>query len=135
MTLESIQLSNLVETIWETVSATDAILRVETERTVEADRDQLRQLLTNLLRNSVEHGGPAVTVTVGDTANGFYVADDGAGLPEAAGEDVFDAGYTTADNGTGFGLSIVEEVASRHGWTVTASNGACGGARFEISTE
>lgn len=135
MTLEPIQLSDLVETSWETLSATDAILRSETDRTVEADRDQLRQLLTNLLRNAVEHGGPAVTVTVGDTANGFYVADDGDGLPEAAGEDVFDAGYTTADNGTGFGLSIVKEVASRHGWTVTTSNSACGGARFEISTE
>jgi len=135
MTLESIQLSDLVETSWETLSATDAILKIETDRTVEADRDQLQQLLTNLFQNAVEHGGPAVTVTVGDTADGFYVADDGAGLPESARADVFDAGYTTADDGTGFGLSIVEEVASRHGWKVSAANSASGGARFEFSIE
>ncbi|MGB9965713.1 PAS domain S-box protein [Halobacterium hubeiense] len=134
MTIETIELSDLAKTCWETLSGTDATLNIDTERTVEADRDQLQQLLTNLLRNAVEHGGPAVTVTIGDTADGFYVADDGVGLPDSAGEQVFDAGYTTADSGTGFGLSIVEEVASRHDWTVTASNGARGGARFEITT-
>lgn len=135
MTLEPIQLPDLAETSWKTISTTDATLDVKTDRTIEADHDQLQQLLTNLLRNAVKHGGPAVTVTVGETADGFYVADDGIGLPESAMETVFDAGYTTADNGTGFGLSIVEEVASRHNWKITASNGACGGARFEISTE
>jgi len=135
MTLQSIQLSDLVETSWGALSTADATVTVETDRTVEADRDQLQQLLTNLFRNAVEHGGPAVTVTVGDTADGFYVADDGVGFPESAGESVFDAGYTTADDGSGFGLSIVEEVASRHDWTVTAANGARGGARFDISIE
>lgn len=45
ITLEPIQLSDLVETSWETLSATDARLTIETDRTVEADRDQLRQLL------------------------------------------------------------------------------------------
>jgi len=71
---------------------------------------------------------------VGDTDDGFYVADDGVGLPESASGSVFEAGYTTADEGTGFGLSIVEEVASRHGWKISAANGRNGGARFEITT-
>jgi len=133
MTRESIQLSDFVETSWETLSTAEATLTVETQQTVEADREQLQHLLTNLFRNAIEHGGPAVTVTVGDTEDGFYVADDGVGLPDSAKETLFDAGYTTADDGTGFGLSIVKEVANRHNWTVTATNGARGGARFEIS--
>ncbi|MFC7198111.1 PAS domain S-box protein [Halospeciosus flavus] len=134
MDLEPIRLPELVESCWETLPETTATLTIETERTVKADRDQLRQLVMNLLRNAIEHGGPDVTITVGDTDDGFYVADDGAGLPESVSGSVFEAGYTTADEGTGFGLSIVEEVASRHGWEITATNGPSGGARFEIST-
>jgi len=45
------------------------------------DRSRLRQLLENLLRNAVEHGGENVTVTVGNLPDGFYVADDGPGIP------------------------------------------------------
>lgn len=134
MDLEPVWLPELVESCWETLPETGAILTIETERTVNADRDQLHQLVMNLLRNAIEHGGSDVTVTVGDTEDGFYVADDGVGLPESASGSVFEAGYTTADEGTGFGLSIVEEVASRHGWKISATNGRNGGARFEITT-
>ena len=134
MDLEPVRLPELVESCWETLPETAATLTIETERTVKADRDQLHQLLMNLLRNAIEHGGSDVTVTVGDTEDGFYVGDDGAGLPESASGSVFKAGYTTADEGTGFGLSIVEEVASRHGWEISAANGRNGGARFKITT-
>nr|WP_246308121.1 response regulator [Halobaculum salinum] len=50
----------------------------------EADPDRLHQLLENLLRNAVEHAGPAVRVGVGTLADGrgFYVADDGPGIAE-----------------------------------------------------
>ena len=46
---------------------------------------------------------------------------------------MFEAGYSTSDRGTGFGLSIVSEIADAHGWTVEATEGADGGARFEIT--
>ncbi|PSQ07336.1 hypothetical protein BRC95_04580 [Halobacteriales archaeon QS_5_68_33] len=54
-------------------------------------------------------------------------------MPEDRREDVFDRGFTTADDGTGFGLSIVEEVAKAHGWTVDVTESANGGARFEVT--
>ena len=47
--------------------------------------------------------------------------------------DVFDRGFTTADDGTGFGLSIVEEAARAHGWTVDVTESTNGGARFEVT--
>ncbi|QWC20260.1 ATP-binding protein [Halorubrum sp. 2020YC2] len=84
---------------------------------------------------AVEHGGGEVTVTVGALADsdGFYVADDGRGIPEDEREQVFETGYTTTTDGTGFGLNIVAEIADAHGWSVRVVESETGGARFEVS--
>jgi len=103
------------------------------DRPIRADESRLRQLFENLVRNAVEHGGDDVSVTVGELADGFYVEDNGAGIPEPERGDVFSAGYSTAVEGTGFGLSIVKQVADAHGWTVRVVSGADGGARFEFT--
>jgi signal transduction histidine kinase len=75
-----------------------------------------------------------VAVTVGVLADdvGFYVEDDGPGIPPAERDDVFESGYTTAGDGTGYGLAIVETVADGHGWSVALAESADGGARFEF---
>jgi len=123
-------------------------ITVETAGTfrIEADPNRLRQLFENLLANASEHAGPDTTVTVGlidplptstrdsdDGGRGFYIADNGPGIPEDERSDVFDAGYSTAVDGTGFGLSIVKEVALAHGWDISVTAGRDGGARFEIT--
>jgi signal transduction histidine kinase len=83
--------------------------------------------------DSIEHGGPDVTVRVGALdRGGFYVEDDGAGIPEDEREDVFGSGYSTEEEGTGFGLAIVKEIVDAHGWTIRVTAGREGGARFEI---
>ncbi|WP_148416645.1 PAS domain S-box protein [Haloferax sp. KTX1] len=130
---ELVSLSSLVADCWRTVETADADLRNELTVTVVADRSRLQQLVENLVRNSVEHGGPDVTVTVGDLPNGFYVADDGDGIPTDHRDTVFEAGYTTSRSGTGFGLAIVKQVAEAHGWEVRATESAEGGTRFEIT--
>jgi PAS domain S-box-containing protein len=81
--------------------------------------------------DGTDHGG--VTVTIGAVADGFYVADDGPGIPADERDRVFDSGYSTADDGTGFGLSIVREIAEAHGWTVDIKCSAEGGARIEVT--
>ena len=83
--------------------------------------------------DAVEHGGRDVTVTVGDLDRGFYVADDGPGIPEEERDRVFESGYTTAREGTGFGLSIVAEIAEAHGWEIEVAESTDGGARFEVT--
>ena len=115
----------------------DASLVFETQTTVRADRSRLQQLLRNLVQNAVEHGGDDVTVTIGDLdeGSGFYLEDDGVGIPDEHRDHVFDMGYSTDDAGTGLGLSIVERVAEAHGWDVHLTEGHEGGARFEIHTE
>jgi signal transduction histidine kinase len=87
------------------------------------------------VRNAIEHAGEGVTVTVGELedGDGFYIADDGEGIPEEEREEVFDTGYSTSEDGTGFGLSIVEEIVTAHGWSIDVTESKDGGARFEIS--
>lgn len=83
---------------------------------------------------STDGAGHAVTVTVGTLADGtgFYVADDGSGIPEGERESVLEPGYSTDGNGTGFGLSIVREICRAHGWTLEITESDAGGARFEV---
>ncbi len=80
-----------------------------------------------------QDGDTLTEVTVGIIESGFYVADDGAGIPPSEREKVFRGGYSTAGRGTGLGLSIVEEIATAHGWEVAVTESADGGARFEIT--
>ncbi|WP_247731088.1 PAS domain S-box protein [Halovivax limisalsi] len=130
---EPVVLDHLALQCWRTIDAAAATLRRESERAVMADRRRLRQLLENLLANAVVHGGPDVTVTVGARPGGFYVADDGPGIPPDERATIFETGYTTADDGTGFGLGIVTRVAEAHGWSVEVGESEDGGARFDVT--
>jgi PAS domain S-box-containing protein len=148
---QPVDLASLVAECWRTVAPERAKLTVDIDDGVEvdADRGRLRQLLENLFRNSVEHGSTngrpqagdsvahggetgSVSVTVGCCDGGFYVADDGPGIPAEKREDVVEYGYTTSEDGTGLGLAIVTEIATAHGWDVVVTEADGGGARFEI---
>jgi len=179
--LEPVALETAVVQCWGNVATGDATLNVELDRTdrrIRADPNRLRQLLANLIRNSVEHGSTSnrpeaddsvehgstsnrpeagdseeskipradgeavdsvehgshdVTVTVGEVDGGFYVADDGPGIPADEREQVCEAGYSTAEDGVGFGLSIVRDIVTAHGWALSITESEAGGARFEIT--
>jgi len=122
-----------VEGCWATVETDAATLVTDMDGTVQADRSRLKQLFENLMRNAVEHGGEAVTVTVGELADGFYIEDTGLGIPAGEREAIFEAGYSTREDGTGFGLSIVKQIIDAHGWELHVMDGDEGGARFEIT--
>jgi signal transduction histidine kinase len=127
---------------WETVPTDGASLTVVDEFTLQADESRLLQLFENLFRNALEHGSEDAAVTVGATSYGFYVEDDGPGIPPDDRADVFEFGHTSTEEGTGVGLAVVEQVAHAHGWTVNLADadgaGADGeegvGARFEFKT-
>lgn len=72
---------------------------------------------------------------VGDLPTGFYVADDGCGVPDEDRDAVFDAGYTTAggEGGTGLGLAFVRELADVYEWTYDVTESESGGAQFEFT--
>ncbi len=77
------------------VTTAAATLVSEVDRRIRADRGRVQQLLEPLVRNAVEHGDNDVTVTVGALDAGFYVEDDGPGIPDDEREDVFEAGHST----------------------------------------
>lgn len=130
---DPVALSDLVSGCWFNVANDSAELINDTDVTVRADSTRLQQLLENLLRNGVEHGGPDVTIEVGDIPGGFYVEDDGPGIPVSERENVLRPGYSSTETGTGFGLSIVREIAQAHGWEIIVTESTRGGARFEFS--
>jgi len=130
---EPVDLAALAADAWSTVDTGAATLLNRAERTILTDRSRLHQLIENLVRNAVEHGGATVTVTIGDREDGFYVADDGPGIPTDERDAVFETGYSTRDEGTGFGLNIVREIVGAHGWDIRIGESAEGGARFDVT--
>jgi len=134
---ERVDLRDVTTESWGYVDTAGAALAVTDDlQSVTGDGGRLTQLFENLFRNAVEHGGDGVTVTVGnlDGREGFYVADDGDGIPPEKRSEVLEHGVTSNDGGTGFGLSIVVDIAKAHGWTVDVTESADGGARFEFVT-
>lgn len=133
MSAESVSVSAQAEECWQVVPNDDATLVVESDQTILADRSRLQQLLENLLSNAVTHGSTDVTISAGGLADGFYVADDGDGIPEEDRSNIFEAGYSTAEDGTRFGLRIVKQIVDAHGWEIQIVDSRSGGARFEIT--
>ena len=128
-----VDLRGAAERAWGTVDTGRATLVVDTTAECYAEPDYLRHVFENLFRNAVQHGGATVTVEVGVVDDGFYVADDGPGVPPEDRDAVFGSGYTTASDGTGLGLGIVAQLVEAHGWDISVTDGDAGGARFEVS--
>lgn len=99
-------LSELAANVWNRVNSRGTAPEIEPDIVVAADEGRLERLLTNLLRNSIEHGDEAVRISVGtlDEHDGFFVADDGPGIPPEEREDVFDWHHSIKDGGTSIGL-------------------------------
>ncbi|WP_128477187.1 PAS domain S-box protein [Halorussus pelagicus] len=131
-TTEVVALGEVAREWWDETDP-DGALAVETDREILADPSRLRQLLENLYRNAAEHAGPNVSVRVGDLEDGFYVADDGPGIPAEEREEVFAPGYSTSNVGIGFGLAVVEQLVSAHEWHCELTESESGGARFEFT--
>lgn len=131
---EAVSLSEIMDGCCGSVATKDAYLHVESDVPFRADRSRTKQLFENLSGNVFEHGGPGVVVRVGmlDDGDGFYIEDDGPGIPDGERQKIFDAGYSTGGDGLGMGLAIVESVVTAHEWIITVTSGSDGDARFEI---
>ena len=131
-----VALSAVTREAWTDVDTPEAVVDIATDQIIQADEMYIRHLFRNLFENAVEHGGADVTVEVGELpdGDGFYVADDGPGIPVEKRDRVFDEGFTTAgDNGgTGLGLAFVQKLAEVYEWDLSATESESGGARFEF---
>jgi signal transduction histidine kinase len=131
-----VSVAEVARQAWAAVVTDGGTLSVSTGLSVEADPAQLRRVFENLFRNSTEHGPGDVSVAVVETPTGFAVDDDGPGVPQGDRTDAFDSGVSGTEDGTGFGLYIVRNVAEFHGWTVTLGESPSGGLRvgFDIGS-
>jgi len=128
-------LETVVRSSWNNIDQQNASLRIDTNVQIKADRIRLGQVFENLFRNAIEHGGESVTITVDmlDSEAGFYVENDGEPIPDDKKEEIFETGYTTNTEGTGFGLAIIKRIVEAHDWQIRATDAHDGGARFEIT--
>ena len=132
--LDEIELAAIVQASWELVEHdASTTIEIETDRIILGTYTNVQRLLENLLRNAVKHGGYDVTIRIGELNDGFYVEDDGKGVPPSERTKVFETGYSAAEHGTGYGLTIVQQIAADHGWTVELVESETGGARFEFT--
>ena len=109
---------------------------------IEADIGRVRQILHNLVSNSVEaleqtEAGKILLKTDFTTLNGIPVAeivveDNGPGFQAGVVSQAFDPYVTTKPKGTGLGLAIVKKLVEEHAGTIDASNRADGGAMIRI---
>lgn len=136
-TRTEIELGTFAREVWDDCEIDPATLEIQSSTTIQGDRDRLHELFANLFENAYSHGGSAVTVQVGtfETADkeGFYIEDDGTGIPVDEQDTIFDWGHTTSQEGTGFGLAIAAEIVEAHGWVINVTDSKAGGTRFEIT--
>ena len=133
---EPVPIAARADAAWSVTETGDSELRVLLDRDTEyeADFGLLDHIFENLFRNAVVHNQGPVTVTVGPLSDraGFYVADDGVGIPPDRADAVLEYGYSRRAEGTGVGLTIVSEFVEAQGWTLSVTASEDGGARFEI---
>ena len=144
--IEAVDIESVITHCSELIETDDVEVRLVDSFSPQADRNRLYRLVENLIRNAAEHSETPVTVRIGtisqmftttrvdtDGTFGFYIEDDGPGVPEDKRQTVFEPGETTNPQGTGFGLPIVKRIAEAHGWEVTLTESFDGGARFEFT--
>ncbi|WP_436345996.1 sensor histidine kinase [Natronorubrum sp. FCH18a] len=128
-----VPLIELASDAWAASATGDATYEVVDSRTLQVDPLRAKQLFENLFRNSLDHGRDDVHVRVGPCDGGFFVEDDGPGIPEDERDKILEQGYSTSTDGSGLGLAIVRAVADAHGWSITVTESDSGGARFEFT--
>ena len=135
---------------WEVVDTDDLTLSIDSTAQLWADASRLQQAFENLFTNVAEHGTTnnrtesdnnnrqpsATTVRIGQlsTGSGFYIEDNGPGIPVDRREDMLEFGVSTG-SGSGYGLAIVRTIIEAHGWSLSITEGTTSGARFEIEID
>ena len=111
----------------------DLEIHVDGVPAVSVDRNQLEQVVLNILRNAIEAVGSdgSVKVTLGERE--LSIADTGRGVAEEIRGEIFSPFFSTKRDGRGLGLTVVQEILANHGFGYALENRAGGGAEFRIT--
>lgn len=120
----------------------DITAHAEDRLVVSGDRDGLRQVIPNLMRNALGHTPARTPIEMSARRDGeeavVEVRDHGPGLPAREGDELFErfwraeSGRERGRAGAGLGLAIVAAIVARHGGAVRAENAPGGGAAFSF---
>jgi signal transduction histidine kinase len=105
---------------------------------IEADEQLLRQALFNLVLNAVQavpvKGEIRIRASKRNNEEAFIeVSDNGPGVPQANRAEIFKPYFTTHAEGTGLGLSVVQQIVQAHGWDIVCLANEPAGALFRIA--
>jgi len=142
---ERVDIENIVDRSRQMIDTGESEIRLINKFSLCCDKNRMLHVFENLFRNAIEHSEDPVTIRVGkkqrmltstratpDEKFTFYIEDDGPGIPEDKRDEVFNAGESSNNQGTGFGLTIVKRIAEAHGWSISVTESHDGGARFEF---
>lgn len=114
-------------------------IKIQNEKNLEMDTEQMKQVFINLIKNSVDAtpAGGSINITF-KTKNGkniFEIEDTGTGIPEENINKIFNLYFTTKSTGTGLGLSIVQQIISQHNGNICAESRKGKGTKFIIEIQ
>jgi signal transduction histidine kinase len=113
----------------------EVINAIDPDMMIEADREQMFRVLSNLGRNAIEAGATQIAISARrtDAATTIDVEDDGPGLPKVARDKLFQP-FTgsTRKGGTGLGLPIARDVMRAHGGDIALVESGSDGTRFRL---
>jgi signal transduction histidine kinase len=135
-----VPLADLVEEVLSVVpppTGVEVVQQVEPGTVINADRDQIRQVLLNLITNGYDSmpDGGVLDVSArssGDSAQ-ITVTDTGMGMDEETKASIFTPFYTTKSRGIGLGLAVTKRVVDAHGGTISVQSTPSVGTSFTVT--
>jgi signal transduction histidine kinase len=135
-----VQLADLVAEALSVVpppAGVEVVQHVQPETAISADRDQIRQVLLNLITNGYDSmpAGGVLDVSVrpaGDSAQ-ITVTDTGIGMDEETKANIFTPFFTTKSRGIGLGLAVTKRVVEAHGGTISVQSTPSVGTSFTVT--
>jgi len=95
----------------------------------------IKEALSNLIENSINHSNGSKVRIKGKSKNGDYIVtieDDGIGIPDDKKDKIFEKGYKEGSKGSGLGLYLVDRIVKNYGGNVDVKDSEMGGARFDV---
>lgn len=125
VSFETHTIGNIAEDAWKSIDTQNTKVNINSTAEVEVSYERCKKLLEILFTNAIQHNNDTITINVGDVVEdgdiiGFYVEDNGRGIPKNSSKDIFEHGYSTTNNGTGLGLTIVKIITDVHDWKIEA---------------